>query len=878
MGPGGLIDALVQLPQFLNNDTPQTQAFQTGGAAGASFLNLRGIGSARTLMLLDGRRIVPTTRSGAADVALLPKALLRRVEVVTGGASAAYGSDAVGGVVNFLLDTHSNGLELRGQGGVSQRGDAANAEWAMTWTGPIGAQSHLAVAAEWSRTDGIRGYADRDWFESWAVVPNTDPAGPLERTVRGARATGYTYGGLITGGPLAGTQFLAGGVPEAFVRGTYFTPTAQVGGSGVDPGRDLVWIQPDQRRASGFAKFSTGWDGGATTFGQLLLGYSNNHFEKDPSSQWGVWSATIEADNAFLPAATRTAMRAAGIERFPLARMSPDLGASGADNRSVLASATVGFEAPIDRGFELEGYYQFGRNHAELQYEGAVRVDRIYRALDAVIDPRSGAIVCRSTLTFPDDGCVPANPFGPGSIGAAARAWLTEGGSEQDQRLTQHVGELKAQGPVANLPAGTATLAVGTAWRHEAVSNRPTRWPDRLNGLTVRAADLDGYRGLPAVYVDSPNIFERTAGSTVTGSYAVWELFAEGAVPLARDAQAGRRLDLNTAARYASYTGSGGTTAWKAGLDWQLEPWVRLRATRSRDIRAGTLSERFDSSPLGSVIVDRSLAGSPSYAVIALRGGNADIEPEGANTLTFGAVLQPAGVPGAALSLDYFDIRVHNAIVSPGAQASIDGCRDGSAAYCDLITRSPTSGLITHVDTSFLNVAEARTRGVDAELSLRRRVTWFGGSEAVALRILATRTLEMSTTQLDAVPIDRAGQTGLPGGAPRWQANASLAFEHGPLQLTVQQRLISAGTLDATYGSGRIDDNRVGGAAYTNLRGSWRFDREPYSLLLFANVVNVFDRDPPLAPGWGFVGSWHTNEGLFDVIGRRYTLGLRLQR
>jgi outer membrane receptor protein involved in Fe transport len=505
-------------------------------------------------------------------------------------------------------------------------------------------------------------------------------------------------------------------------------------------------------------------------------------------------------------------------------------------------------------------------------------VDRVYRAFDSVVDPATGQAICRSTLTFPDDGCVPANPFGPGSISPAAAAYITEGRTEQDQQVAQHVAEVKAQGLLFDAPAGASTLAVGSAWRQESVDNRPLRFPSSLDGLTVRPAELDGYRGLPAAYLGLPNIFERTAYSLVHGSYSVWELFAENDLPLVRGGPGLRRIDLNSAMRYAWYSGSGGVLAWKGGIDWRLSRELRLRATRSRDIRAGSLSERFDSSGVGGVVNDPFRAGNPSTPIIGVRSGSPAIDPEKADTLTFGGVYQPAFVPGLSMSADYYDIRIGDAIASLGVQAIVDRCFEGDARFCPQILRDAGSGLIVAVNNSFQNIAEARSRGIDAELSLRRRISLFGGAEGIALRVFANRTLESSTTNIGQATVDRVGQTGLPGGAPRWQANLTFAYERGPLQLTLQERIISRGTYSATYGPGAIDDNRVGGAAYTNLRASWRFGEDPQSLLLFFNVNNLFDRDPPLAADWGFVGSIPTNEGLFDVIGRRYTIGVRLRR
>jgi outer membrane receptor protein involved in Fe transport len=879
MGPNSLVDALVQLPQFLNNDTPQTQSFATAGAAGSSFMNLRGIGSSRTLVLLDGRRVVPTTRAGAVDIALLPKTLIQRIEVVTGGASAAYGSDAVSGVVNILLDRDVDGLKLRAQGGLSELGDDANRELAASWGSPLGERSHLLVAAEYAQADGIRGYARRHWFQGWATITNPDTGGPAQVTVPDVHSTAYTYGGLITTGPLAGTQFLAGGVPAPFLPGTVVGATTQSGGSGVDPGRDVVWIMPRQTRASGFAKFDTGWDNGVTAYVQALAGYSDNAYEKDPSSEWGPWDMTIYADNAFLPQDIRVRMQAANLGSFRMGRVGAlDLGSSRVHNRSRLLSTTVGAEASLPHDWNVEGYYQFGVNHAELTYANIVRLDRVYRAVDTVVDPAGGDIVCRSTLTFPTDGCVPADPFGPGSISPAANAWIKEGTAEQDQRVEQHVAEITLQGQSLQLPAGPVTTAVGAAWRRESLENHPHRFPSDLEGLIVTPDTQAGYKGLPAAYSGQTSIFERTAVADIAGAYSVREVFGEGVVPLVRDVPGLQRLDLNAALRHAHYSGSGGVLAWKAGLDWQMVRDLRLRATRSRDVRAGGLSERFDFSGSGSIVADRFLPNSPVYAITAIRGGNPAVEPERADTLTFGGVYQPSWLQGLSLSADYYDIKIHGAIASLGVQAVMDRCFAGEASLCSLITRSETSGQVISINNSVLNIAQARSRGIDAEMTFRRRVHLLGGEEGVALRLFGNYAIEASTTNIDEAPVDRAGQTGLPGGAPRWQANVALAYERGRAQVTVQERVISRGSYVSTFGPADIDDNRVGGAAYTNLRLAWRFGAEPGTLLLFANVSNLFDRAPPLAPDWGFAGSFHTNEGLFDAIGRRFTLGVRLRR
>ncbi|HXC59324.1 MAG TPA: TonB-dependent receptor, partial [Steroidobacteraceae bacterium] len=637
--PAMLIDALVQLPHFLNSDTPQTQSFGTSGAAGASYLNLRGIGSIRTLTLLDGRRVVPSSRSGTLDVALMPRSLIRRVEVVTGGASAAYGSDAVSGVVNMILDSDFLGFRGHANVGTSARGDNENFEIGSVLGTRIGDRSSLLLSAELSLAEGIRGYSSRSWFDSTAAIANPDPAGPKEVLAQDVHGTGYSYGGLITSGPLAGTEFLQGGVTAPFVAGQYRTPATQAGGSGVDPAADLIWILPDQRRVSTFARFTTQPIASLSTFAQLLAAGTRNAFDKDPPSLWGPWEATIYRDNAFLPQTVHDRMSSAGIDSFKLGRIGADgdLGRGHATMRSDLLSATTGLTWHHE-SWSLDGYYQIGRDSSQIRYDDTLRIDRVYRAVDSVVDPATGRIVCRSTLSFPTDGCVPVNLFGPGSVSAQARAWITEGHAVQFQNVNEQTAEATVRSDLPLLPAGRVSVAAGASWRLESADSHARRFPDSLENLRVEPSASAGYRGLPAAYSGATNIFERTSAVNVAGRYSVREIFGEALVPLLRGASWAQRLDLHAAVRQARYSGSGAVLAWKLGADWQPLSLFSVRATRSRDVRAGSLSERFDVSSSGITIVDKVLSTKPAYAVIAQREGNTAVNPELSDTTTAGLV------------------------------------------------------------------------------------------------------------------------------------------------------------------------------------------------------------------------------------------------
>jgi len=894
MAPTTLVEALVQLPQFLNSDTPQTQAFGSSGASGASFINLRGVGASRTLTLLDGRRVTPATRTGSVDIALLPSALIQRVEVVTGGASAAYGSDAVSGVVNFILDTKYQGFKAEAQAGITEIGDNENTTFSAAFGTAIGERMHFVGSAEFYKANGVKGYTDRDWFNSWGVIANT-PANiaagqPARVTVPNARSTNYTAGGLITGyttgaglrttGPLVGTQFLKDSVPAPFTYGSYVTTTSQSGGSGSDPNATETWIMPDQLRGNGFAHLSFDVNDELQLYVQGMAGYTSNRFEKDAANMSTPWEATIYRENPFIPASIAAQMDALGASSFRLGRVasSADLGGGLVDNRDTLLSGTAGFKGKFAGDWEYNGYYQYGRNEAVLYYKNTSRIDRLFRAVDVVTDPGSGRVVCRSTLSFPNDGCVPMNILGEGSPSREAIQYVNGDTSDQNQKIVQQVAEFTVQGTAFENWAGNVSVAAGAAWRKETLRNVPHRYPSDLDLITsVPTAASQGYRGLPVSYSGQANLFERTIYTNLSGEYNVTEGFVETLFPLVRGVPLVQSLDFNGAFRWADYSGSGGIPAWKLGLDWQVIDSLRLRGTLSRDVRAGTLSERFDYSGTGATVDDPVLTALAPYTITSIRGGNPNIDPEKADTLTFGFVLSPTWLPGFNFSADYYDIKINDAIAQLSVQQIADQCFAGATQLCDRITRNPTTGLITSINNTYLNVAQARATGIDMEASYRRPITLFGGDESIGVRAFATWVNEQSQTNLGAATVDRAGQTGVGGGAPRWQANVALNYQRGPMTVFLQERYIASGIYNVLYDSTQIDDNVVGGVFLTNVRVGFDLGDTPGKYQVYANVTNLFDRAPPLAPNFGFNGSTHTNESLFDVLGRRYTVGFRME-
>lgn len=880
LAPTTLGAAVTQLPQFINSAIPEgAPASGWTGASGASILNLRGIGQNRTLVLLDGRRVVPSSRRGTLDVNLLPESLVERIEVVTGGASAAYGSDAVSGVVNFMLDTDFVGFKSNLQAGITELGDNENFNVSLAAGTPLGERAHLITAIDLYTAQAIEDITERDWFQSWGVIPNPNagqPGEPARLTRANVRSRQYTPGGLILSGPLAWTQFLPGGVPAPFVAGDDASGTAQVGGDGVD----VAWYNyftPDTTRGSAFAHLTYDLTPNVTAFVQGLYGYNETAYLSPPAgAQFGTWAATIYRDNAFLPESIRQAMMDQGLESFRFGRSGDlDYGAGKTIRQeNALKSVTLGMHADIGT-WQLDAYYQYGRTASNIYMDNALRLDRLYRAIDAVRDPVSGEIVCNSTLMYPDDGCVPMDVFGVGSPSQAAIDYISQDIS-QEQIVQQHVIDVAIQGTLFENWAGPVSFATGVAWREDRFAQDVH--PYELHAGTDMPLDGPtlGYRGLPAVYSGNANIFERGPSASSHGGYTVQEAFAEMLFPLLNAVPLARSLELNAAVRFADYEGSGGVWAWKGGLDWQVTDDVRLRITRSRDVRAGTLSERFDTSRGPGNVTDPLSGSAEQYAISVISGGNPEVDPEEADTLTFGLVYQPSWLSGLAISVDAFDIDIKDAIGQLGAQNIVDQCHAGATQLCRFIERG-ADGFISLIHNLFINTEAAKTRGVDIEASYARSIMLFGGDEHLRLRLIGTYIDEMSTTQAGAAPVDRAGQTGLAGGAPDWQATLNVAYERGPLSVSLQERYINSGTYDARWVEGvDIDRNRVDSALFTNLRVGYRADMPGRGTCeISLNVSNLFDEAPPLAATWAFTGSSHTNTSLFDILGRRYNLGVR---
>lgn len=920
MAPTLIMDALDQMPQFRQNDLSHTgNIFSASG--GANAVNLRGIGSKRTLTLLNGRRVVSGQQAGTVDVSILPTALINRVEVVTGGASAAYGSDAISGVTNFILDMDFTGVKGNLTTGMTDRRDHDNYQVEFAAGTSIGQRGHLIASVDYYDADGVMGLHDRDWHEGWAMFTPPVAAGqiPLRFYARPGRSRAVTPGGLITGGPLGGTQFIDG-VPTPLGAGSPIVGNTQVGGGGRDLQRDWAVLRPDDKRHSIFANYAYDFDNDRKGYVQVLRGQHAVDSLAAPLALQPFWGMTIFADNPFIPESIAQRMANENIASFPYTRVFEQI----APSRRVTddtTQITLGFDGQITDRLFLSTYYQYGENIELADYSSnglLLRMDRFYRALDSAIDPATGRVACRANLPafggltpaqeaqvtrtsflglpvwgdpLSNRECVPFNPFAP-ELPQEAIDYMTSGVHHR-QRLRQDMFELTLQTDLGQQRRqGPISLGGGISYREEWVFQDAfgnAEDPRRMQDFGVFRIENDPIpiRGVPAQVRDRGIFYTGNPNNEgpIQGRFDVSEVFAESIIPMFRSTTSSASLDLHAALRYANYSGSGGVWAGKLGADWQLNDQLRFRGTWSRDTRAGTLSERFDTQTGGTTIgVGVDPLFPVQYIAATTIGGNPLINPEESDTFTVGLVYQPSWAEGLNFSIDAYDIRINDAIDQLGGLEIIRRCygTDGGTAelnptVCALIRRSddPNEPGISQIYNLYINIAETVTRGVDLEASYQRQVNWFrNGSETFGLRLFANYLSEVSTTFVGVAPIDRAGELQF----PEWLATASFSYSNGPFRMNWQTRYRDKTIRDVQWTEGvHIVDNSVASRTYTNLNLSYNFDWAGSSSQLYFYVGNLFDKDPPLVPGAvGALGPpLHTNNGVFDTLGRTFTLGVR---
>ncbi|MBB5733291.1 outer membrane receptor protein involved in Fe transport [Altererythrobacter atlanticus] len=922
-------DIVELIPQNTAFQSDATAGITAGADVGASFANLRGLnpdGGTRTLTLINSRRFVPTSNGGSVDLNMIPTAMIERVETVTGGASAAYGSDAIAGVVNIILDTDLEGLRLQADFGQTFRGDGKDYHASAVYGTSLGDRGHVVIGGEYQRVKGIGDCSDvRLWCaEGWDLFTNEGDILP-DGSVTGYNTPGSpTYGlpnyiigpdskqafndahGVVRNrGPAdpaaRNLRFNDDGTavldfdPGIYVNSNTFGPRS--GGDGESTYADSD-LQTPQERYVGYLYADYELSDALTAYTELTYAHrtaSNSGVTAGPRSTF-----FVKPDNAYLPDDLVELLDGTSFSLGKdVDRQIPALNEVEAD----VFRGVLGLGGEIGENWDWDIYYQYGSNkqHRDGRYS---RVNTEFQyALDAVDEGEflngtaNGNIVCRETLASNPDprsqGCEPLNLFGLNNLSQAAIDYAYRP-VVQDFDYTQHVIAGVISG---NLFDGIGAGPVGAA-----------------AGAEYRSEDGDVTHG------DTPNYndYAFTFGTDYGGTIEVFEAFGELNVPLLAYVPFAEMLEVNGAVRWTQNTAQNASTgeekttdavSYKLSAIWEIGAGFRLRGSRSRDIRSPGFQELFDQqvpTEAGSsqgVVDNFNIPGSPGLGdddTPILNGGSFALKPESADTTTLGVVFRPDFAPGLRMSADWYQIEVTDTVTTLPGQRIVDFCGEFDL-FCDRITfAAPTD--ITFVDARQVNLGSLDVRGFDFELSYRLPLydVFDGGDGAVSLRLLANHQYDFKVQADPTTPvIDYAGQTGpvLNGGdfnpAPDWIWNAFLSYDNGGFNTTLSFRHIPEGIYDVEKIGPQdagfdpslpdsINDNRVDGATYLGLAMSYQIPIDSAGnryVELFGAIQNLFDEKPPVAPGGGGLGgsNYPTNPVYFDTFGSRFRTGVRLR-
>lgn len=890
-------DVINEVPSFRRTQAPEAGGI---GNQGTNNADLRGLGPVRTLVLLDRMRLpavnLPgSTVAGAPDLNLIPSALISRIDVVTGGASAAYGSGAISGVLNLQLNTTLNGIKGNAQWGETKYGDAKDVFLSLAGgTSFAGGRGHIVIGGEYNKNDGTGLFNDlRPWGRrnvSSLSLPATRasnlPANLItDRVVFGTLTPGGLISPTATSNPAAlrNLQFVQnanGTVSTApFIPGLYQgqAGTNMSGGSGTPP-YQVLRGKTKRYNLALHAEYDV------TDDVQLWVRglYSNVKTENISAQIRAATGGTtgllsISKNNPYLQAAL-TADQLALIPAngsLTIGYLGNDFGPPIIYTESKTWSVAGGLRGMIASNWKWDAGIQYARNTAVQDQTNTAITSNFLNAINVI--NVGGQNVC-AVQAARDAGCQPINILGKASYSPAAYAYAF-GTAHSKAVSTLFEVTANVNGEVVTLPAGAVSIGIGGAYREESFLT---------NSDAISQAGLFMAR--------APRNFPKA-------SYSVKEGYIETIVPLLKSEWVTGSLEFNGALRLTDYSISGSVTSWKTGLVWKPVPDLMLRGTISRDIRAPSLTELFTTAvatvprPLYSD-PRAAFTGQPAYAYDTITGGNVNLKPEIAKTISFGGVLNPRFLSRLQLSADYFFIKVQDAIGATGAATSLTNCigngastLDPTSPYCALITfanNNPTSGAVLSVLSQNANFAEFRTRGLDLALSYSQPLDEIipSAKGRLVFSTQATHVYEYRSTfdvsRQFPNGVNRAGQTGAifggTAGVPDWVVNANVAYRGGRMEGSVQYRWISkshfnnalVGPDDPTYSPtlvNSINDNIVPARGYVNLSLSYNLGTEQRKIQIYGTVNNLLNQDPPLPA--------INNNAWYDLLGQSFRFGVR---
>lgn len=895
-----IFTTVAELPSLQGSTGPTTNTNSTSsGMQGLSSFSLRGLGTIRTLTLLDGQRVVGANVTGVPDISLFPQLLIQRVDVVTGGASASYGSDAVGGVVNFITNKHFEGFKANVEGGITTYGDDGQyLIQAAAGHSFLDGKLHVEVSGEFDHEDGVGsgGFGEqaadgRQWYRATTFINRgvTNDGSPQYLVRNDAQAYQYTKYGLISNGPLQGTAFDASGNPFPFVYGSNGVPVKNAAGNvtgcytsggfclGGDRSGNVgigTSLQSALQRWDGYTRIGYDLDDNNEIYATVNIAQVNTSNTPNPgATKTGL---TIQCSNPFVPQSIMTACANAGITSFGFGTSNgelPSITVFPTRKQYRFVGGADGKISAFGTNWTYDAYYEHGENITDIHVTNMSLNPRYSAAVQAI--NLNGQTVCASA-TARAAGCVPLDIFGDTASAAAIQYIEPANGPFQHTRQTEDAASVSASGEPFHLPAGPVSLAFGAEWRNEFyhVVGDPYG-----NGVSPESQYSTAYPADPLLATTGANWY---AGNyhDGRGSYHVLESFIETNVPLFKSDALGS-ANLNAAGRATRYSTSGTNYTWKIGGTWETPlDGIRIRAVTSRDVRAPNLSELFAAPVTVTVPNFTNPFNNSSLTIFQNTIGNAALKPEIARNTEAGIVLaRPHWLPGFSASVDYYAIKLNGVISTLGAQQEVNLCQMGLTQLCSAFNLSPPNGATPYVNIQSFNLASIYTDGFDFEASYQLRLA--GGNFTV--RALATNVRHFITNA--GIPgvanVDSAGANS--GNTPSWKLLGIQTYDTPKFSFTLQERWFSDGVYSnnnivcapgtcpvSTTNYPTYDNNNMPGELLIDIGGTYNIG---HKLTAYFKIDNLFDKDPVPSPQTNT--GIDVNQALYDTLGRLYRFGVR---
>ncbi|PAJ74964.1 hypothetical protein CJF42_07775 [Pseudoalteromonas sp. NBT06-2] len=916
-GAKNIGDLLNKYPALLDgiggagNNTNSGDSFSLNNA-GLELANLRGLGTNRTLVLVNGRRHVPgAAGTSAVDMSMIPSALVDHIEIITGGASAIYGADAVTGVVNFILKDDIEGLKVDISAGMTNESDGESQDASFTYgtnfdnnKGNITA--HLSYSNEEEIPFTARDYALNRY--AFRVNPlNTGPDDGIADTIffNDVRFQALSKEGLFyvpnnnwVGGD--GSDIINNNLPPTFANDPFglgydtyaidretgqfrdFVPgiNCQVvpcdGGDGFRTQETGTLNSPSER-----VIFNINGRYDVNNELRLFTEAKYGKVESAVSTQASVFHddnfgplISITKDNPFRPQQLVDIMQQRELDVVALAVIG--LNARNENIRET-TQFTFGAEGTFSE-YDYNFYVQHGKVESELNSVDVLN-ENYYHALDAVTDANGNA-VCRDAAQNPD--CVAYNPIN-GLASDAAKDYVGVT-LQQNESIEQTVAAFSLSGELLEAPAGTVDFAVGVEYRKETSNSDP----DPLS----QAVDADGVGSGLVGSRTGPTRPENSYLSPVTGSYNVKEIYAELLVPLIESQPAIEILDLELAARYSNHSVTGGDSTYKMALNWAINSDFRTRYTYSHAVRAPNIEELFSAESIGGARMDdpchrdnqllgpqgsnriancASLGLAPDFVSNASFGtrsiaskGNIELNPEIADTLTVGLVYTPFNE--LSIAVDYWDINIEDAITTFEATDILNNCVDGqslNSVFCDAVKRD-NEGQILLVSTQSINAANFAANGTDLDINYHHDLSLGQLNFTFKGTYLDEKTFQQNAA--DPTDIDsQAGEV----GSPHFRALITSALTTDNMVTSWTVNYIGESTFNKEANPEEYPDtfnNKVKAYTYHNLNLSYSYND---SISLYLGIDNVANKKPAALPNLNAGGL------LYDGIGRKYYAGMQ---